>query len=314
MIGNKIKQVVKTRYGKFAETGGSKESCWPSKQQSSSGYAVGQGLYSQEELSSAPEIALNLSRGCGNPTGFANLQPGDVVVDFGCGGGIDVILAAHKVGKQGKVVGVDFAPQMIERAKQAVTESGLQSRDIELRVADMGNSHLPESFTDVIISNCVINLCPDKDAVYEEAFRIMRSGGKLAISDIVLNEDIDSQLRERFQSTWAGCLGGAILEEDYWQTVRKAGFTDIQIVARHTLTSEELKAMACCPGEEFTPPPNNEDLIIVKEKVDSVKFTAVKPSLVWEIELNPFLTVQNFTLYPNLTLRYLLLLVYHHLS
>ena len=201
-------------------------------------------------------------------------------MDFGCGGGIDVILAAHKVGKQGKVVGVDFAPQMIERAKQAVTESGLQSRDIELRVADMGNSHLPESFTDVIISNCVINLCPDKDAVYEEAFRIMRSGGRLAISDIVLNEDIDSQLRERFQSTWAGCLGGAILEEDYWQTVRKAGFTDIQIVARHTLTPEELKAMACCPGEEFTPPPNNEDLIIVKEKVDSVKFTAVKPSLV----------------------------------
>jgi len=226
-----------------------------------------------------PEVALNLSRGCGNPTGFASLKSGDVVVDFGCGGGIDVILAARKVGKEGRVVGIDFAPQMIERAKQAVIESGLQEWDIELRVADMGKSQLPNGFADVVISNCVINLYPDKDAVYEEAFRIVRSGGRLAISDIVLNEDINSQLRERFQSAWAGCLGGAILEEDYWPTVRKAGFTEIQIVARHTLTPNELKAMACCPGEEFTPLPDKEDLVVVKEKVDSVKFSAVKPSL-----------------------------------
>jgi SAM-dependent methyltransferase len=227
-----------------------------------------------------PEVALNLSRGCGNPTGFANVQPGDVVVDFGCGGGIDVILAAHKVGEKGRVVGIDFAPQMIERAKQAVTEVGLQDRDIELRVADMGKSQLPASFADVVISNCVINLCPDKDAVYKEAFRIVQPGGRLAISDIVLTEDIDSQLRERFQSTWAGCLGGAISEDDYWQTVKKAGFVEIQIVARHTLTPEELEAMACCPGEEFTPPPSKEDRVLVEGKVASVKFTAVRPSRV----------------------------------
>ena len=119
MMPDRVEQVVKSRYGRFAETGGSKESCWPSKQQPSSGYAVGQGLYSTEVLAKVPEIALNLSRGCGNPTGFANLQTGDVVVDFGCGGGIDVILAAHKVGEQGKVVGIDFSPEMIERAKQA---------------------------------------------------------------------------------------------------------------------------------------------------------------------------------------------------
>jgi arsenite methyltransferase len=187
-------------------------------------------------------------------------------------------LAAHKVGEQGKVVGIDFAPQMIERAKQAVTEAGLQSRDIELHIADMGNSKLPTGFAGVIISNCAINLCPDKNAVYEEAFRILRPGGRLSISDIVLNEDIASQLRERFQSTWSGCLGGAMIEEDYWQTIRKAGFTEIQIVSRHTLTPAELKAMACCPGEEFAPPPNKEDLLVVEEKVDSVKFTAHKPA------------------------------------
>jgi len=225
----------------------------------------------------APETALNLSRGCGNPTGFANLKPGDVVVDFGCGGGIDVILAARKVGKEGRVVGVDFSPQMIERAKKAVIDSGLQQWDIELRVADMGKSHLPGGGADVIISNCVINLCPDKDAVYKEAFRILNDGGRLAISDIVLTENIDSQLQERFQSTWSGCLGGAILEESYWQIMGRAGFTEIQTVSRHTLTPTELKAMACCPGEEFTPPPNIEDLEIVQGKVDSVKFTAIKP-------------------------------------
>ncbi len=226
-----------------------------------------------------PEIALNLSRGCGNPTGFANLQPGEVVVDFGCGGGIDVILAAHKVEELGRVVGIDFAPQMIERAKQTVAETGLQDRNIDLRVADMGNSQLPASFADVVISNCVINLCPDKDAVYKEAFRILRPGGRLAISDIVLTDDINPELRERFRSSWAGCLGGAIAEEDYWQTVKKAGFVEIQIVACHTLTPEELEAMACCPGEDFTPPPGEEDRALVEGKVASVKFTAVRPSL-----------------------------------
>ena len=198
-------------------------------------------------------------------------------MDFGCGGGIDVILAAHKVGEGGKVVGIDFAPQMIEIAKQAVIESGFQQRDIELRVADIGKSQLPTDLADAVISNCVINLCPDKDAVYEEAFRVLKAGGRLAISDIVLTKDIDSQLRERFQATWAGCLGGAILEASYWDTMRKAGFTEFKMVSRHTLTPTELKAMASCPGEEFTPPLNNEDLEIVQGKVDSVKFTAVKP-------------------------------------
>jgi SAM-dependent methyltransferase len=167
---------------------------------------------------------------------------------------------------------------MIERAEQAVTEAGLSQKNIELRIADLGESQLPASFADVVISNCVINLCPDKDAVFEEAYRILRPGGRLAISDIVFTEGIDSHLSEQFQSIWAGCLGGAILEKDYWQTVRKAGFADIRIVSRHTLTPEELEAMASCPGEEFTPPPSKEDRILVEGKVASVKFTAIRPS------------------------------------
>ncbi len=225
-----------------------------------------------------PDLALSLSRGCGNPSGFANLQPGDFVVDFGCGGGIDVILAAHKVGPKGRVVGIDFAHQMIERAKQTVAEAGFQDRNIELHVADMEKTPLLDGSADVVISNCVINLCSAKDAVYKEAFRILKASGHLAISDIVLTENIDTELRERFQSTWAGCLGGTTLEREYWQTVRKVGFGKVEIVARHVLTPEELEAMACCPGKEFTPPPREEDRLLVEGKVASVKFTAVKPS------------------------------------
>lgn len=199
-----------------------------------------------------------------------------MVVDFGCGGGIDIILAAHKVGSQGRVIGIDGAPQMIERAKQAVAEAGLQDKNIAFLTAYLDKTQLPDDFADVVTSNCVINLCPDKAAVYEEAFRILRPSGRIAISDIVLTENIAPELRERFQSTWAGCLGGAISEEDYWQTVRKAGFAEIQVVARHLLTPEELEAMACCPGEEFTPPPGKEYRAAVEGKVASVKFTAKK--------------------------------------
>ena len=199
-------------------------------------------------------------------------------MDFGCGGGIDVILAAHKVGIQGRVIGLDFASQMIEKAKQAVVESGLQDRNIELYVAGLENSQLQHSFTDVVISNCVINLCPDKNAVYAEAHRILQPGGRLAISDIALTEEINPRLRERFQATWSGCLGGAVPEEAYRQTIKEAGFTDVTIVSRHILTSRELTAMASCPGEEFTPAPAQEDLAVVLGNVVSIKFTALKPS------------------------------------
>ena len=223
-----------------------------------------------------PEIAFNLSRGCGNPTGFSNLQCGDMVVDFGCGGGIDVILAANKVGSEGRVIGIDFTDQMIVRAKQATVEAGLQGRDIHFHVADLEKSHLPGGCADVVVSNCVINLCPDKDAVYQEAFRILKPGGQVAISDIVITEHIASELRYKFQSAWSGCLGGAITERNYWQAVRNAGFIEVQIVARHNLTPEELQAMACCPGEDFCPLPNESDIALVEGKVASIKFTAAK--------------------------------------
>ena len=116
-----------------------------------------------------------------------------------------------------------------------------------------------------------------KETVYQEAFRILKAGGRLAISDIVYTEEIDNQLKERFQSTWAGCMGGAIEENNYFEIVRKAGFGQIEIVSRHLLLPKELESMACCPGPEFTPAPAKEDLAVVQGKVISIKFTAIKP-------------------------------------
>jgi SAM-dependent methyltransferase len=225
-----------------------------------------------------PEAGLKLSRGCGNPTGFADLQPGEVVVDFGCGGGIDVILAAHQVGSLGRVIGIDFTDQMIDRARQTVQEAGLKESHVELHVADMEDLPFSDGFADVVISNCVINLCSDKEAVYRSAFRILRPGGRIAISDVLLEEDIAVDLRERFRSTWAGCLGGSVAERDYWSTVHQAGFREIDVVARHTLTPEELESMACCPGKDFTPAPDKQDLAMVHGKIVSVKFKAVRAS------------------------------------
>ena len=223
-----------------------------------------------------PKIALTLSRGCGNPTGFADLQPGEVVVDFGCGAGIDVILAAHKVGPTGKVVGVDMTPHMVERAKQSVVEANV-TETTEILLADLERVELPDGFTDVVISNCVINLCPDKESIYREAFRILNPGGRLAISDIVYTGEIDPQVLERFQASWAGCVGGAIAEDRYFQILRDVGFGQVEIVARHPLQPKELEEMARCPGPGFTPAPAKDDIASVGGNVVSIKFRAETP-------------------------------------
>jgi len=278
MKNAEIGQVVQTRYGKFAEAVGRASTSCYSEPPTSTCCSSGQAHYDESELALVPELARNLSRGCGNPTGFAKLQPGEVVVDFGCGGGTDVILAAHKVGEYGKVIGVDFTQQMIERAKDAVAQAGLHDGVIELRQASLDNTALASSCANVLISNCVINLCPDKDAVYLEAFRILKPGGRLAISDILLTEPIAADLRDRFQSTWAGCTGGAIPEDDYWRTLKNAGFAEVLVVSRHALVGAELDDMAGCPGEEYTPTPPRKDLDQVRGKVESIKFTAIKPS------------------------------------
>ena len=277
MKSEEILQVVKGRYDKFAEVSGAAAGscCCPSAAPASPGFAAQHGLYTPADLASVPKIAVNLSRGCGNPVSFAGLQPGEVVVDFGSGGGLDVILAARQVNPGGKVIGVDFAPHMTERAKQAVAEAGL-SGSVEFGSSDLAQSYLPDESADVVISNCVINLCPNKAAVCREAFRILKPGGRLAISDIVYSENPALEVKSRLEATWAGCVGGSMEEQAYLDLVGKAGFEEIHIVARHPLEPSELEEMACCPGPEFTRRPEKEDLAAVQGKVTSIKFNAVK--------------------------------------
>jgi arsenite methyltransferase len=278
MKSEEILQVIKERYSKAAHASGAGEGscCCPSAAPPGAGFAAQHGLYTPEDLASVSELAVKLSRGCGNPVSFADLRVGEVVVDLGCGAGIDVILAARRIAPGGKVVGVDFAQPMIERATQAVAEAGLTDL-VQLVVGDLALSHLPDDFADAVISNCVINLCPDKEAVYREAFRILKPGGRLAISDVVYSEKPASEVKSRFEATWAGCVGGAMEEQAYFDLIKKAGFEEIRIVARHSLGPTELEEMASCPGPEFSPRPEKEDLAAVQGTVTSIKFTAAKP-------------------------------------
>lgn len=272
-----IKGMVRRRYGDFAATGGVAESCCAAvADQHCSGFAVEHGLYSAEQIALVPEGAVNLSRGCGNPVGFAALRPGETVLDFGCGGGIDALLAAHAVGADGMVVGLDSAPEMIERARANGTVA-VRDRELEFREADLADTGLPAGFADVMISNCVINLCPDKDEVYREALRVLRPGGRLAISDICLTEEIPAELTVSFQQTWSGCMGGALPVTTYFEIVGQAGFEDVSVVAEHPLGPEELEAMATCPGPDFTPAPPRRHCVAMQGKVTSIKFTARKP-------------------------------------
>jgi len=270
LTDDEIKDLSKDRYGRFADKYAETGNPCPIRNKQV------KGLYNQEELSLVSKTALNLALGCGNPVSFANLKPGEVVMDLGCGAGIDVILAASKVGHTGRAIGVDFAPQMIEKAKQAVAEAGLQDRKVELYIGDIEKLQLPNSFADVVISNCVIVLVPNKDVAYKEAFRILKPGGRIAISDIVFSEKIHPKMKARFESIWSGVVGGAIDEKEYLEIVKRAGFRKIRIVKRYFLTPEELTAMSSCPGTEFAPEPDEKDVEAVQGKVVSIKFTAIK--------------------------------------
>lgn len=271
-----IKAMVRGRYGPFAAAGGVEGSCCAAQVPADAGNAVDHGLYSDGQLATVPATARRLSRGCGNPTAFADLVPGETVVDLGCGGGIDVTLAARQVGPTGAVTGIDMTPEMIDRAREAAGEAGLGDQ-VTFLLADMAATGLADASIEVVISNCVINLSPEKDVVYAEIFRILRPGGRVAISDITLSQPLAPGLSARFQDSWAGCMGGAMPETDYLRIVSEAGFSDLVITTRHTLARGELAAMSCCPGEKYAEPPATADLAAVAGQVESIKFTATKP-------------------------------------
>jgi len=270
LTNNEIKKMEAEHYGALAEKYALKGNLCLLRR------AFNKTIYSAEELASLPEIAHNLALGCGNPVSFANIKSGEAVADFGCGAGIDVIFSARKAGESGRVIGVDVAPQMINWAKKAVAQAKLENGNIEFLVDDIEKLKLSDSIADVVLSNCVIVLCPNKNLVYRNAFRILKPRGRLAVSDVVLTEAIDPEIDRRFKATWRGILGGAIPEKDYLEIVKKAGFKDIKLVKRHVLTAQEVYMMSRCPGDEFVPATDSKDLKVLEGKVASIKFTAIK--------------------------------------
>jgi SAM-dependent methyltransferase len=197
--------------------------------------------YTPEELASIPAEA-NLGLSCGNPTAFAGLRPGETVVDLGCGGGLDVLLAAARVGPGGKVVGVDMTPEMIERARRNVARQGLTN--VELHQATIDRLPLADASADCVISNCVINLAPDKRAVFREMYRVLRPGGRAAVSDIALKRPLPPEVSQDVLA-YVGCIAGALRVEDYERDLRAAGFDAVQIVD----TGADLNAYAQVEGQ-----------------------------------------------------------------
>jgi SAM-dependent methyltransferase len=194
-------------------------------------------LYSNAEVVSLPGEAIAVSAGCGNPTAIANLKPGMTVVDLGSGGGIDVFLSAKKIGPRGRAIGIDATPEMIYRARKTAMEHGYDN--VEFRLGEIEHMPLEPDTADVIISNCVINLSPDKEQVFREAFRVLKPGGRLAVSDIVLLDDLPEEISKNM-SAWSSCVSGAVSEKEYMGGMKKAGFEKIKVEDRVIYSHEQL--------------------------------------------------------------------------
>jgi SAM-dependent methyltransferase len=213
-----IKKIVKKHYGNIAENSGSCCSSCGCGESSNEQIAKSIG-YSDKEISSAGKA--NLGLGCGNPTAMANIKKGDIVLDLGSGAGFDCFLAAKKVGKNGKVIGIDFSEKMISMAKENAKNWNLNN--VEFRLGDIENLPVKDNSVDIIISNCVINLAPNKAKVFAESYRVLKENGRMFVSDIVLLEDISDEIKNN-EDLLAGCVGGALLKDEYLKLVKDAGF------------------------------------------------------------------------------------------
>jgi ubiquinone/menaquinone biosynthesis C-methylase UbiE len=198
-------------------------------------------LYSLDETTGLPEMAVLASLGCGNPTLLAELRPGETVLDLGSGGGIDVLLSAKRVGASGFAYGIDMTDEMLVLAKDNQRKAGVAN--VEFRKGEIEALPLADATIDVIISNCVINLSADKRRVLEEAFRVLKPGGRLAVSDIVVRREVPAEIR-RNAELWSGCVAGALAEWTYRDLLKEAGFVDIDVVPTRVYTREDAKAIA----------------------------------------------------------------------
>jgi SAM-dependent methyltransferase len=206
-------------------------------------------LYDEAEADSLPEAAVRASLGCGNPTALAELRPGEVVLDLGSGGGIDVLLSARRVGPKGKAYGLDMTPEMLELARRNQREAGVDNA--EFLEGTIESVPLPDESVDVIISNCVINLSADKGRVFQEAMRVLRPGGRFAVSDIVSRGEVPEEIRRSWE-LWAGCVAGALNEEEFRDLLEAAGFEDVTIEPTRVYGAADAAELLNAAGLEAT--------------------------------------------------------------
>jgi arsenite methyltransferase len=269
-MGN-IKEIVKERYGQAAlrvGTGGS--GCCGASRAGSGCDPITSNLYDAGQADQIPEKALQASLGCGNPTALAKLNPGETVLDLGSGGGIDVLLSARRVGPTGKAYGLDMTDEMLALANENQRKAGIEN--VEFLKGEIEHIPLPDNSIDVVISNCVINLSSDKDQVLKEAFRVLKPGGRFAVSDVVTRGEILPEIRKSML-LWVGCVAGALEESEYRAKLASVGFEQIDVEPTRVYRVEDAREFLC--GEDI-------DVEAIAPQVDgkvmSAFVRAVKPA------------------------------------
>jgi SAM-dependent methyltransferase len=226
MAQDDVRTAVQEKYGSIAAAVGKTGSATPGACCGGSADPICTGLYSEAQTDGLPADAVAASLGCGNPTALLPLEPGQIVLDLGSGGGIDVLLSARRVGPPGKVYGLDMTDEMLDLARENQRNAGVDN--VEFLKGDIQSIPLPDASVDVVISNCVINLAPDKSQVLAEAFRVLKPGGRFAVSDVVVRGAVSPEVRRDMQ-LWVGCIAGALEETDYAEKLRAVGFEDVNV-------------------------------------------------------------------------------------
>ncbi len=278
MDSKAIKKIVRKGYAKVAKENGT--CCCGPQISCCSGKTTAKEIstqigYSESDIEQVPEGA-NLGLGCGNPLAFASLRQGQVVLDLGSGAGFDCFLASKKVGPAGEVIGLDMTPEMIEKAKQNAQTGNYQN--VEFRLGEIEDMPVDSSSVDVIISNCVINLVPDKKKAFQETYRVLKPGGTLMISDVVLLKELPQSVKQSIEA-YIGCLSGAVMKDEYLQLISQAGFKDVLIQHQQAFPLDVMSNDPTADAILDTPKISQEDLQFVGSAVVSIKVSARKRKL-----------------------------------
>ncbi len=274
MNDSEIKVLVKESYGKIARTGGSccptKGSCCGTLPPEEISKNIG---YSEEEMNAVPQGA-NLGLGCGNPIALASIKEGETVLDLGSGAGFDSFLAANRVGPTGKVIGVDMTPEMINRARENADKGSYSN--VQFVPGELEDLPVEDNSVDIVISNCVINLVPDKKKVFKEVFRVLKPGGRLMVSDLVLRQKLPLSIENSIEG-YVGCISGAVMKDVYLDAIGSAGFGDVEVIEESPFSLDFFVSDSTDQAIDQSPKMSAEEVNGFADSVSSIKVRAIKP-------------------------------------